>query len=112
MAAMPEHDPHLTRLKLPTIIKGAGILFSGRVTARFLGYAYNILAAKKVGLKGFGVYTLGLAIIRAVAIGLPEGQSSPVVRYVSIYNAVGDGARVKGTIQFALMATRLISVIS
>lgn len=109
---MPEHDPHLSRLKLPTIIKGAGILFSGRVTARVLGYAYNILAAKKVGLKGFGVYTLGLAIIRAVAIGLPEGQSSPVVRYVSIYNAVGDEARVKGTIRFALMATGLISVIS
>lgn len=109
---MPEHDPQLARLKLPTIVKGAGILFAGHVTARILGYAFNVLAAKKVGLKGFGLYTLGLTILRAVAIDLPRGQSSPVVRYVSIYNAMGDGARVKGTISFVLKTTTLISLVS
>lgn len=109
---MPEHDPQLARLKLPTIVKGAGILFAGHVASRILGYAFNILAAKKVGLKGFGLYTLGLTILRAVAIDLPRGQSSPVVRYVSIYHAKGDGARVKGTISFVLKTTTLISLMS
>ena len=45
---MPEHDPQLARLKLPTIVKGAGILFAGGVMAKLLGYAFNILAAKKI----------------------------------------------------------------
>jgi len=109
---MATFDPQLARLKLPTIIKGAGILFAGRVTSKVLGYAFNILAAKKVGLKGFGLYTLGLTIIRAIAIDLPRGQSSPVVRYVSIYNASGDGARVKGTIRLALKTTGLVSIMT
>ena len=107
---MPEHDPQLARLKLPTIVKGAGMLFAGRITSRFLGYVFNILAAKTVGLKTFGLYTLGLTIVRAIAIGLPKGQSSPVVRYVSIYHASGEGARVKGTIRFAVKTTVLFSV--
>ncbi|MGH7274188.1 MAG: oligosaccharide flippase family protein, partial [Nitrospiria bacterium] len=57
-------------------------------------------------------YTLGLAILRAIAIDLPGGQSSPVVRYVSIYHAVGDGPRVKGTIRVALKTTVIVSIIS
>ena len=109
---MPEHDPQFARLNLPTIVKGAGILVGGRIASRVLGYAFTILAAKTVGLKGFGLYTLGLTILRAIAIDLPGGQSSPVVRYVSIYHAIGDGARVKGTIRVALQTTVLISVVS
>jgi O-antigen/teichoic acid export membrane protein len=108
---MSEHDPQLRRLKLPTIVKGAGILFAGRVTSRLLGYAFNILAAKKVGLKGFGLYTLGLTILRATVINLSAGQSSPVVRYVSIYHGAGDQARVKGVILLALKSAALLSAL-
>ena len=109
---MPEHDPQLTRLKLPTIVKGAGILSAGRVTSRVLGYAFILLAAKKVGLKEFGLYTLGLTTLRALAITLPGEQSSPIVRYVSVYHATGDRARVKGTICLALKQAAFLSVLT
>ncbi len=109
---MPEHDPQLARLKLPIIVKGAGILFAGGVLSRLLGYAFNILAAKKVGLKGLGLYTLGMAVLRAIAIGMPVGSSSPVIRYVSMYHATGDQARVKGTILFTIKNTVLFSLVS
>ncbi len=109
---MPEHDPQLARLKLPIIVKGAGILFAGGVISRLLGYAFNILAAKKVGLKGLGLYTLGMAVLRAIAIGMPVGSSSPVIRYVSMYHATGDQARVKGTILFTIKNTVLFSLVS
>jgi O-antigen/teichoic acid export membrane protein len=109
---MPEHDPQLARLKLPTIVKGAGILFAGGVIAKLLGYAFTILAAKKIGLRGFGLYTLGLTVLRAVTIDLPGSQSSAVVRYVSIYHAIGDRARLKGTIWFALKNAALLSVLT
>jgi len=109
---MPEHDPQLARLKLPTIVKGAGILFAGGVMAKLLGYAFNILAAKKIGLRGFGLYTLGLTVLRAIAIDLPGSQSSAVVRYVSIYHATGDRARLKGTIYFALKNAALLSLLT
>jgi O-antigen/teichoic acid export membrane protein len=107
---MREQDPEFARLRLPTIVRGAGTLFAGRITSRFLGYALSILAAKTIGLTAFGLYTLGLTILRAVAIDLPAGQSSPVVRYVSIYHSTQDWARVKGTIRFALRSAGLISV--
>jgi len=109
---MPEHDPQLARLKLPTIVKGAGILFAGGVIAKLLGYAFTILAAKKIGLGGFGLYTLGLTVLRAIAIDLPGSQSSAVVRYVAIYHAKGDRARLKGTIYFALKNAALLSVLT
>ncbi len=109
---MPEHDPKLARLKLPTIVKGAGILFAGGVMAKLLGYAFNILAAKMIGLRGFGLYTLALTILRAVAVDLPGSQSSAVVRYVSIYHATGDKARLKGTIYFAVRNAAVLSVLT
>ena len=70
------------------------------------------LAAKIVGLRGLGLYTLGLTALRAVAIGVPAGSSSPIVRYVSIYHATGDEARLKGTVLFALKNTALIGLVS
>ncbi len=108
---MPEHDPQLARLKLPTIVKGAGILFACGLTARALGYVFNLLAAKKVGLKAFGLFTLGLALVRSVSVELLGSRTSTVVRFVSIYHATGDRARVKGTIRFALKNAAFLGVL-
>ncbi|MBI3300953.1 MAG: flippase [Deltaproteobacteria bacterium] len=110
---MSEHDLLFTRLKLPTIVKGAGTLFVCGVIARTLGYAFHILAAKKVGLTAFGLYTLGLTLVRALAVDLVLGsRSSTVVRYVSIYHAMRDKARLKGTICFALINAAFLGALS
>jgi O-antigen/teichoic acid export membrane protein len=109
---MPEDHSHFERLKLPTIVKGAGILFAGRLTARLLGYAFSLLAAKIVGLKGFGLYTLGLTVLRVMGFDFAGSQSGPVVRYISLYHAARDEARVKGTILFALKNCVLLGVLS
>ncbi len=102
-------EQRFRRLKLITIAKGAGTSLGGGLVGRALTYAFNLFAAKKVGLQGFGLFTLALTILRAVSIGTEAGQPGAVVRYVSIYHGQKDPARVKGTI---LLSVRVVASLS
>jgi O-antigen/teichoic acid export membrane protein len=110
--AQSQADSQFAPLKLHHLVKGAGLLFVCRLAARILGYAFNIIAAKQIGLKEFGIYTLGLTVLRFVQIDPLGSRSGAVVRYVSMYHALGDQARLKGTIQFVLKNTALLSVLT
>lgn len=106
----PDEQP-FHRLKLITIVKGAGISLGGGLFGRALTYAFNLYAAKVIGLQGFGLFTLALTILRYISIGTEGGQNSAVVHYVSIYHARNDQARVKGTILLSLRVVLILSLV-
>ena len=109
-AVRPDEEP-FHRLKLITIVKGAGVSLGGGLFGRALSYAFNLYAAKAIGLQGFGLFTLALTILRYVSIGTEGGQSSAVVHYVSIYRARNEPARVKGTILLSLRVVAGLSLL-
>lgn len=106
----PPDEQSFHRLKLITIVKGAGLSLGGGLFGRALTYTFNLYAAKAIGLQGFGLFTLALTILRYISIGTEGGQSSAVVHYVSIYHARNDQARVKGTILLALRVVLALSL--
>jgi O-antigen/teichoic acid export membrane protein len=88
-----------------TIARGAGVVFIGTLLGSVLRYVFQIIIARMLGAQSFGVFSLGFTIFRWISIIAEIGLLSGVVRYVALFRAGRDGARVKGTI---LLALRLV----
>lgn len=88
-----------------TIARGAGVVFVGTLLGSVLRYLFQIAIARMLGAQSFGIFSLGFTIFRWISIIAEIGLLSGVVRYVALFRAGGDTARVKGTI---LLALRLV----
>ena len=88
--------------ELNRIARGAGIIFGGRLASVALQYLFVIVVSRGLGAASAGIFFLGFAIIGLAAVVGQMGLHSGVLRYVALYNGIGDGARVKGTIFTAL----------
>jgi O-antigen/teichoic acid export membrane protein len=92
-----------------TIARGAGIVFAGTLMGSGLRYLFQIAIARTLGPQSFGVFSLGFTIFRWIGIIAEMGLLSGVVRYVALFRAEEDAARVKGTIVLALRLVFLSS---
>lgn len=92
-----------------TIARGAGIVFVGSLLGSGLRYLFQIAIARTMGPESFGVFSLGFTIFRWISIIAEIGLLSGVVRYVALFQAERDTARVKGTIILAVRLTFLSS---
>jgi len=82
--------------ELSRVAKGAGITFVGRVVSTGLKYLTHIVIARFLGVKLFGLYTLGVAIYQLGELLSGMGLQNGAMRYVSIHHGVGDKRRLKG----------------
>ncbi|MBE9570812.1 MAG: oligosaccharide flippase family protein, partial [Proteobacteria bacterium] len=98
------HKPELT-----CIAEGSSISFVGKVIGGGFQYLYVIIVARMLGADSFGLFVLGLTIINFAGVIGRLGLDSGVVRYVSLYNGIGDKKRVKGTIVQAFKYTFIVS---
>jgi len=90
--------------------KGAGITLLGDILGKVIYLISQIVVARLLGAKAFGIYALSLAIFNIVQTLSRMGLSQGVLRYVSIYNGIGDKAKVKGTIIEATLTSLLLGV--
>lgn len=91
------------------IARGAGIVFAGTLLGSVLRYLFQIAIARTLGPQSFGVFSLGFTIFRWISIIAELGLLSGVVRYVALFRAEKDSARVRGTIILSLRLVFLSS---
>jgi len=80
------------------LLKGAGVVFSGRVVGRGLGFLSHFLFARFLGPNPYGVFLLSLALFNFVALISDLGLKAGVLRKAAAAEGRGDREIVKGTI--------------
>ncbi len=80
------------------LLKGAGIIFSGRLVGRALGFLLHFLFASFLGPRHYGVFLLSLAFFYFASLVADLGLRSGVLREAAAAEGRGDRDMVKGTI--------------
>lgn len=80
------------------LLKGAGVVFSGHLVGRALGFLYHLLLARFLGPIEYGVFLLGLAVFSFAALMADLGLRWGVLRQSAEAQGRGELALVKGTI--------------
>lgn len=80
------------------LLKGAGIIFSGRLVGRALGFLLHFLFASFLGPRHYGVFLLSLALFYFASLVADLGLRSGVLREAAAAEGRGDRDMVKGTI--------------
>jgi O-antigen/teichoic acid export membrane protein len=89
-------------IEISTIAKGAGIVYFGTFLGIGLKYVFELLVARNLGPRLFGIFFLGFSIFKILERISTVGLHNGVLRYVSIFRSIGDTARIKGTILLSL----------
>ncbi len=80
------------------LLKGAGIVFSGRLVGRGLGFLLHFLFASFLGPRQYGVFLLGFALFNFATPVSDLGLRLGVLRESASAEGRGDRDMVKGTI--------------
>jgi O-antigen/teichoic acid export membrane protein len=91
--------------EITTIARGAGTIFIGMILGAGLRFLFEFIVARNLGPDLFGLFFLGLSVLKLAEIISTLGLHRGVLRYVALYQGVGDEPRIKGTILFSLRAT-------
>ncbi|MCZ2846128.1 MAG: flippase [Candidatus Bathyarchaeota archaeon] len=98
--------------EITTVAKGAGIIFIGTIIGNGLRYLFEVSVARSIGPALFGLFFLGLAVLKISEIISTVGIPSGVLRYVAIFNGEGDKERIKGIIILAIGVALIAGIIA
>lgn len=79
------------------ILKGSGSVFSGSMIGKVVGFTLNLVLARGLGSTRFGLYTLGLTVLRLAQSISTLGLQNGIVRFAAPNYERGEAGRVKGT---------------
>ena len=96
---------------LKTIVKGAGIVFTGIFISKIIAYTYRLFIARYFGPSDYGLFSIGIAVVSIFTSIAVLGLPPAVTRYVAHYEAKGDKKRVKGVIKSAMKIVLISSVL-
>jgi len=96
--------------EITIIAKGASTVFIGVVIGTGLKYFFELIVARHLAPKLFGIFFLGLAVYKISAEIATFGLNYGVLRYVAFLKGKGDENRVKGTIVCAIRIVASISI--
>ncbi len=77
---------------------GGGITFAGRIIGTGIRYCSQICAAWLLGVKLFGIYSLGMAFYQLIGLLAELGLEEGGIRYISIYRDQNDIKKLKGVL--------------
>ena len=98
MRHIPSNDNDtLSPDHLSTLARGTGIAFSGNIVGKAAQVVTQVVLARLLGPRDFGLYALGLTFLRITGALSPLGLGLGVIRYASLYKEK-DKARLKGVI--------------
>ena len=89
---------------LKIITKGAFIVLIGLFFSKIFGYLFKVLLAR-TSSAGFGLFSLGLAIVNLAAIVSILGIDAGILRYIAYFNSKKNLRRIKGAFLFAIKLT-------
>lgn len=100
------HNPEIA-----IIAKGAGIFFIGSIIGVGLRYIFELIVARNLGTDLFGLFILGLSILKIMEIISTLGLHRGVLRYIALFQGEGDKERIKGTIILAMKVVIVVGLI-
>lgn len=95
---------------LKKVAKGVGTSLIGGVIGRTLWFLCQVLIARSFGAEVFGLYVLGLIVLRIAGLIARFGLHTGTMRFVSIYRK-NDQGRTKGVLIAAFLIPLLNGVI-
>jgi O-antigen/teichoic acid export membrane protein len=90
----------LALAKFSTLASGVGIGMAGRFLGRFIAALTGVIAARTLGPSDFGLYAVGLALIRMSEVVIPMGFDIGVIKYGT--ESAPDQPRFKGVVLSSL----------
>jgi len=84
------------------VAKGAGITFAGTVSGRGLWFLSQVIIARSFGAEVFGLYIIGLMVLKVTELIARLGLDSGAMRYVSIHRKTSPSS-VKGVLLCSLL---------
>ncbi len=78
------------------ILKGSTSVFSGSMVGKVVGFALQLVLARGFGQALFGLYSLGLTVLRLAQSVATLGLQNGIVRFAAPSYERGDTAHVKG----------------
>jgi len=79
------------------LLKGSGSVFSGSMVGKVVGFTLNLVLARGLGSALFGMYSLGLTVLRVAQSLATLGLQNGIVRFGAPAYEGGETAEVKGT---------------
>jgi len=100
---------------LQKIAKGTGVVFIGTIIGMFLGFLGRVLIARFFTQAEYGIYSLALVILNIAVllstIGLQQGTPRQIAYYRGKTNVTRVQEVVSSSLQIALIASILLSII-
>jgi len=107
----PAQDPDKLGQSIKTVVKGAGISFTGIIIGNVLGIFNQALLARFLGVKDYGHLSLALSIVQVAIVLSILGLSEGSARYIPFFIERGELAEAKSTIRFSLRFVFTMSVV-
>tara|TARA_Y100000310_G_scaffold82715_1_gene79313 strand:+ start:19796 stop:21307 length:1512 start_codon:yes stop_codon:yes gene_type:complete len=86
-----------------TLAKGMLIILLATAVVKVFGYGFKIVASRWLGIEGFGLFSLALALFTLIAGLVFTGINLSIDRYVAFYRGKNKFASVKSTITSGLL---------
>lgn len=93
----PDPDDEDSPDYVARLLKGSGSVFSGSMVGKVVGFTLNLVLARGLGSVLFGMYSLGLTVLRVAQSLATLGLQNGIVRFGAPAYESGDTATVKGT---------------
>jgi O-antigen/teichoic acid export membrane protein len=101
-----EYEQHLK-----TLVKGAGIAFTGMIIAKMLAYVYRVVIARYYGPADYGLFSIGVAVFTIFSVIAMMGLNGAIVHYIAYFHSKKDENRIKGVIMFSFKLVLPVSVL-
>lgn len=92
------------------VAKGGGIAFIFTIIGKVITFCLHIVLTRFLGASLYGLYALGLSVLRIARTIGTLGFKQGIVRFSSKYWGEGDKPRIKGTIVCGLTITLVFSI--
>lgn len=97
--------------EISKIAKNAGYSGSGIMASYLVGFFSSIIVTRVIGANNYGTFLLANSIFSISHLVATLGLDQGVLRYVSLYSAKNDQARVNGSILFCSRVTLVASIL-
>ena len=107
-------NPHFqnnNNQEIITIAKGAGIVLLGLILGFGFKYVFQILIARNLGPRLFGLFVLGDGIFKVSVMIAQIGLPYAIVRYVALFQGQNDDRHTKGIIISAIRLSVISSLV-
>ena len=94
-------------LLIKTVIGSAGL----RIVGLFFGFLVGVQLARGLGVEGYGIYGLAMAIIALLTVPTEFGLPQLLTREVAAAQVAEDWARLRGILKWSGQTVLLISII-